>query len=309
MASRDQVMNKLKELVTTNKLFEAKKLLETELEKSPNDMTLLTHMGGLQTSLKNNGKAEYYYRRAINSNVKQSGSARFQLMRLYSSTGNHKKLLDEILDALKYEPKSINLQNQLLSVYMEINDYQNAVKCSRELITRMQAAMKQAKTKAYLEYISKTNGNVSKNINDDENEEMRDFERIKYLTDPNMQSELYFMHSQILNKLGRYSDGIYYCKKSLETLLSFYQGMNKPIPRTAHQIYGYLGLCHLNNDDIDKALQCFDKAVKLHPNDATSIKNIVNIKHNRSIFERYFILFLFFVFCFCFCFVCFFLLV
>eukprot|EP01083_Nonionella_stella_P070649 189135_1 len=43
-------------------------------------------------------------------------------------------------------------------------------------------------------------------------------ERNKVLSDAMKQSDLYFMHSQILNKVGRFSDCVMYCKKAISTL-------------------------------------------------------------------------------------------
>eukprot|EP01084_Bolivina_argentea_P300792 518741_1 len=296
-------MSKLKELVTSRRFKEAEILLSDYLLKSPNDYALLMHMGGIQTSMFKYNAAEEYYKKAILIGKRQSGSAKVQLMRIYSTQSRDKDLILLLLKCLETESKSITLKEQIIQIYMKIYEYKSALIYSRELIEQIKEINKLNKS------------NKTSNIQTDERKKSN--ERAKILSDPMKQSDFYFLHCQILNKVGRFSDSIIYCKKAIEILTEWIntlpmqqknmilnafggRGMGSGVGlmmgsnnkqsmeynKRMNRYYGYLGLCYLHVDDINNALNSFKKAKNINNMDRIATTNIKNISHNRSLFDK-----------------------
>ncbi len=53
-----------------------------------------------------------------------------------------------------------------------------------------------------------------------------------------------------------------------------------------NRYYGYLGLCYLHVDDINKALKSFPKAKNLNQMDRIATNNIQNITQNGALFDK-----------------------
>ena len=306
-------MAKLKELVTARRFKHAETLLSEYLAQSPNDYALLMHMGGVQSSMLKWSRAEKYYKKAIDIGKRQSGSAKVQLMRIYSQQARYKDLIHLLLKCLESEEKSITLKEQIIQVYMSIFEYKSALIYSRQLIEQIRTTTNN----------NNNNKSIPKSMKTEEYK--RSNERAKVLSDPIKQSDLYLMHSQILNKVGRFSDSIIYCKKAISTLdnwlhslstqqrnmilmsykqrpMMMMQGSHTNMMKQSmeynqrmNRYYGYLGLCYLHIDDIDNALQQFTKAKNINPQDRIAQNNIYNITHNRQLFDKLSLFLFFFI--------------
>ena len=122
-------------------------------------------------------------------------------------------------------------------------------------------------------------------------------ERAKVLSDPMKQSDLYFVHAQILSKVGRFGDSVIYSKKALSVLTLWTSSLppqqrNQVMASMEHRkrmnrYYGFLGLSYLKVDDVENALQCFKKAKNVNALDRIAQSNITNITQNRALFDRF----------------------
>eukprot|EP01083_Nonionella_stella_P006210 18058_1 len=283
-------MAKLKELVTSRRLKEAELLLSEYLLQTPNDYALLMHMGGVQTSMFNYTKAEQHYKKAITVGKRHSGSAKVQLMRIYSQQSRHIDLISLLKQCLITESKSITLKEQIIQVYLKIFEPKPALIYSRQLIEQIKEVHKEIpSTKETTEEHKKAN------------------ERNKVLSDAMKQCDLYFMHSQILSKVGRFSDSVIYCKKAISILTAWLnalssaerrkvlspqmrshdpQSKTKQFHERMNRFYGYLGLCYLHVDDIENALSSFKKALNINIKDRIAQTNLSNITQNRGLFDK-----------------------
>ena len=295
---------KLKELVTSSRFREAEQLLTDLLSQSPNDYPLLMHMAGVQSSMNRFSAAESYYKRAIDVGGLQSGSAKVQLMRIYSQQSRYKDLISLLLQCLESEEKSISLKEQLIQVYLAIFEYESALFYSRRLLEQIKAADKW------------TAANSKESAAALTAEQRKCGERAKVLMDPLKRSDFCFLHSQILCKVGRFSDALIYCKKAVSVLESWTNSMSPPqrnMMMTAYsqrqpmvmgfdpnqkrlsleynqrmnRHFGYLGLLHLHVDDVENALKCFKKALAINPLDRIAKSNVQNISQNRGLFDKF----------------------
>ena len=225
-------------------------------------------------------------------------------MRIYSQQSRYKDLISLLRQSLESEEKSISLKEQIIQVYLTIFEYDSARFYSRKLLEQIKEA---DKWKA-----NASNLNTSTMTAD----QQKAGERAKVLMDPMKRSDFYFLHSQILCKVGRFSDSIMYCNKAISTLESWTNSMSpsqrnsimtaysqrKPMVmgydpnqkrlsleynQRMNRHFGYLGLCHLQVDHIEEALKCFKKALAINPQDRIAKSNINNITTKRALFDKF----------------------
>lgn len=306
-------------LLKTSNYKAAKQLLLSKLESYPNDISIMYTLGNIEYSLQNIPQSEYYFKECIAHHPQQSVNARMRLLNIYAMQGNYNKLFIQLQQALEIDPKSFTLKQQLIEVYMNVFEFDEALKISRLLIEQSKTAVKKQKKKE-----KKSKKNINSNNSELKNEiphTKQELERIQELINDNNRSEWFFLHSQILSKLGRFSDARYYCKKALEILQSwmaslpislqnkyrnvkitslgirkyrYEQQQNKVGKHESlvgyklklNQMHGYLGLCHLNMNEIELALKSFQIAIQINPNDRIAISNMTTVPQNRAIFQE-----------------------
>ena len=111
------------------------------------------------------------------------------------------------------------------------------------------------------------------------------------------EAEMHMMHAQILSRMGRYSKSLKSAKKAMRRLrkdpsLQKAQQMNEmsksnKASQVLHEYFGLLGIYYLNTDDVDKALEQFEKAKTLNPRDTLAVNNARSVKQNKALFQRY----------------------